>query len=372
MPKTVLAGDHAVAPAELEIPESQPSASPLPVKKHKIDPIFVVLSQHWYHHRYGIDFSEHTWTDPDKRVKMYADMNRASYKSYGFGSPDPAPAYSIDAYGHRITSAVMGCQIEYFPDQAPGVIAMQTTPEELLALKRVELKDNPVIKKAFEDAAYYERRHGKGCVGGWFILASPLNGCVSTWCEDFIAAAYTNPEAAQNAMRIFLQTTRDMYTEMSHVIDPEHFPLPMPTSGDGLGNCPALMFSPELYKRVFLPIDMEMRRRVDSFNIHHCGVIDKYLEVYSELNPNSLDVGGNSDYKLLRRVMPNVTVSLMINGPIVENMTPDDVDGFIYDMIRDAGPLENISYIYVTDVSAGVRDDVIKRILTAHERIYIE
>jgi hypothetical protein len=70
--------------------------------------------------------------------------------------------------------------------------------------------------------------------------------------------------------------------------------------------------------------------------------------------------------------MPEVTVSLMINGPIVEDMAPGDVDGFIYDMIRDAGPLEKISFIYVTDVSAGVRDDVIKQILTAHERIYVD
>jgi len=265
----------------------------------------------------------------------------------------------------------MGCRVEYFPDQAPGVAAMPAAPEELLALKRVELEDNPVIKKAFEDAEYYKKKYGAHVFGG-FVNASPLNGCVSTWCEDFIAASDTHPEAAQNAMRVFWQMSRDMYEKMSHVIDPQNFPLPMPTSGDGLGNCPALMFSPELYRRVFLPVDLEMRRRVDSFGIHHCGIIDKYLEIYAELDPTGLDVGGNSDYKLLRRVMPDVTVSLMINGPIVETMTPGDVDGFIYDLIQDAGPLEKISAVYVTDVAAGVRDDVIKRILTAHERIYTD
>lgn len=368
MAKNAPAGDHAVAAADLEIPAKPPS----PEKRHRIDPIPIVLSQHWYHHRYGIDFSEHTWADPDKRVKMYQDMSRASYDAYGFGSPDPAPAYSIDAYGHRMTSAVMGCRVEYFPDQAPGVIAMAATPEELGALKQIEPKDNPVVKKAFDDAAYYERKHGKECgVSGAFVLASPLNGCVSTWCEDFIAASHTHPEAAQHAMRIFLQMTRGLYSEMSHAIDAKRHPLPMPASADGLGNCPALMFSPELYRRVFLPVDMEMRRRVDSFGIHHCGIIDKYLKVYKELRPTSLDVGGNSDYRLMRRVMPDVSVSLMINGPIVEAMRPKDVDGFIYDMICDAGPLEKISYIYVTDVSAGVRDDVIKQIQTAHERIYV-
>jgi len=341
------------------------------MEKHRIDPIPVVLSQHWYHHRCGIDFSEDTWTDPEKRMKMYADMSRASYEAYGFGSPDPAPVYSIDAYGHRITSAVMGCRVEYFVDQAPGVIAMPATPEELLALEPVALEDNPVIKKAFEDAAYYERKYGKGLVSGAFVLASPLNGCVSTWCEDFIEAAYTHPEAAQHAMRTFLQMTQGMYEKLSHRIDPEHFPLPKSNAGDGLGNCPALMFSPELYRRVFLPIDQEMRGRVESFGIHHCGIIDRYLELYSELSPTSLDVGGNSDYERLRRVMPEVTVSLMINGTIAEEMTPGDVDGFIYDMIKKAGPLEKISFIYVTDVSASVDDAVVKRILTAHERIEV-
>lgn len=370
MAKNKIASNHAISLDDASAAASGPPQSD-PGKKHTIAPIPVVLSQHWYHHRCGIDFSEQTWTDPDKRVKMYMDMSRASYEAYGFGSPEPAPVYSIDCYGHRITSVAMGCRIEYYPDQAPGVIAMRTTPEELLALKRVELADNPVVKKAFEDTGHYERKYGKGCVSPWFVVASPLNGCVSTWCEDFIAAVYTDPEAAQHAMRIFLQMTRDMYAKMSHAIDPEHFPLPMSAASDGLGNCPALMFHPDLYRRALLPVDMEMRRRVDSFGIHHCGVIDKYLEVYAELSPNSLDIGGNSDYRLVRRIMPKVTVSLMINGPTVEEMAPGDVDGFIYDMIRDAGPLELISAIYVTDVSAAVRDDVIERILTAHERIYI-
>ena len=41
MPKNIPAGDHAVAPAEFEIPDS---ASQKTEKKHKIDPIPVVLS----------------------------------------------------------------------------------------------------------------------------------------------------------------------------------------------------------------------------------------------------------------------------------------------------------------------------------------
>ncbi|MCL2814617.1 MAG: hypothetical protein FWD23_08460, partial [Oscillospiraceae bacterium] len=70
MKKNIAAGDHAVAPADIEVQTGQNDN-----KKHKIDPIPVVLSQHWYYHRYGIDFSENTWTDPEKRIKMYADMS---------------------------------------------------------------------------------------------------------------------------------------------------------------------------------------------------------------------------------------------------------------------------------------------------------
>lgn len=335
----------------------------------RIGPIAVVLSQHWYHHRYGIDFSEETWLEPLKRVEMYADMAKAAYKAYGWGSSNPPPFCSIDAYGHRITSVMFGCKPVYHRDQAPAVAPLPATAESLLALEPLEVELNPVVEKAKSDKCIYEAKYGKGCVSGGFVNASPLNGCVSTWGEAFIAAAYEAPEAAQHAMRIFGKMSGDMYTYLSHEIDPDHFPLPRIHESDGLGNCPALMFSPELYHRVFVPIDLETRREVKYFGIHHCGVIDRYLDVYGELSPTSFDIGGNSDYKLLRRKYPEITVSLMINGPIAESMKAEDVDTFIYDMVRDAGPVDKISFIYVTDVAAGVNDEVIRRIATAHERL---
>lgn len=356
-------GDHAAAPAYTA------EVSSVASEKKRMGPISIVLSQHWYHHRYGIDFSEETWTDPLKRSRMYIDMGKAAYAAYGMGSPDPQPFCGIDAYGHRITSVMFGCRPEYFPDQAPGVRALGITPEKLLALEPVDVKNNPVTIKALGDKLIYEKKYGSGCVSGGFVSASPLNGCVSTWGEDFIAAAYECPEAAQHAMRIFRQLNIDMYEHLSHMIDPVHFPLPNPRRLTYLGNCPALMFSPKMYHEVFAPLDIEMRGDSPDFGIHHCGVINRYLDVYRELNPTSFDIGGNSDYKMLREKYPDIMISLMINGPIVENMMPDDVDTFIYDMIRDAGPLDKISYIYVTDVAAGVRDDVIKQIQTAHERL---
>lgn len=356
-------GDHAAAPAYTA------EVSSVASEKKRMGPISIVLSQHWYHHRYGIDFSEETWTDPLKRSRMYVDMGKAAYAAYGMGSSDPQPFCGIDAYGHRITSVMFGCKPEYFPDQAPGIRALGITPEKLLALEPVDVKNNPVTIKALGDKFIYEEKYGSGCVFGGFVVASPLNGCVSTWGEDFIACAYEHPEAARHAMRIFDRMNRDMYEHISHAVDPARFPLPRPSESDGLGNCPALMFSPRLYHEVFVPVDLEMRNRVKNFSIHHCGIIDRYLDVYKELNPTSFDVGGNSDYKLLRSKYPDISISLMINGPIVEEMKPSDVDTFIYDMIRDAGPLEKISFIYVTDVAAGVNDDVIKRIQTAHERL---
>lgn len=335
----------------------------------RIGPIAVVLSQHWYHHRYGIDFSEETWLEPLKRTEMYSGMSKAAYNAYGWGSPDPPPVCSVDAYGHRITSVMFGCKPVYHADQAPAVMPVPATAESLLALEPLDVADNPVVKKALDDARIYENKYGKGCVTGGFVNASPLNGCVSTWGEEFTAAAYENPEAAQHAMRIFREMSDDMYTHLSHAVDPEHFPLPRVRDSDGLGNCPALMFSPELYHNVFVPVDLEQRREVKYFGIHHCGVIDRYLDVYRELSPTSFDIGGNSDYKLLRQKYPDITVSLMINGPIAERMTVGDVDPFIHDMVRDAGPVDKISFIYVTDVAAGVDDGVIRRIATAHERL---
>jgi hypothetical protein len=116
------------------------------------------------------------------------------------------------------------------------------------------------------------------------------------------------------------------------------------------------------------PVDKWYRSHCKNFYLHHCGILDKYLDIYTELNPTCLDIGGGSDYKLMRRYFSDNLVSLIVNAEFVEQAKPKEIDTLISNMVHDAEK-DKVTGMYCADVSTNMADDAIKALRTANERI---
>ena len=136
----------------------------------------------------------------------------------------------------------------------------------------------------------------------------------------------------------------------------------------GYGNCPAIMLSPELYKKVALPVDLWVRQQCEYFSIHHCGIFDNYAEVYLALSPCGLDVGGLCDYKKLRKYYPDTVCSYIINPESIEGQSREYIDELIRGVLTDGGPVENISGLRSYGISKNAADDNLTDFITSAKR----
>lgn len=333
-----------------------------------IETVAVVFSQTWFHHHFGVDYSEETWRDPVERTERARETARGLHERFGdvgLGSDDPQPNPTVDAYGNYFMPALFGCEIRYPPNQAPGFAAIEASFEDMRRLEVPDFETNPVMRRAFAEAEVLKKRYG--FCSGSICLGSPLNVAVNVFGEQFAMACALDPEAAQHVLRVIAETEFRIYREFSTTVAPNDFPLTdIPF---GYGNCPAVMFSPTMYREVILPVDKWVRSQVGSFGLHHCGVFDEYIEVYKELNPSSLDIGGGSDYRAIRQAFPDISFSLIVNAPDVEGRTTSEIDHHIGSMVENASPVEHISLLWVAEVSAEIEDETVRAIRTSNERI---
>lgn len=338
--------------------------------KKPIKPITVTFSSKWYNKNFGMDFSESAWADPIKRTEMGRERERQLFERFGdvgIGSRNPEPYPTIEAYGHRFIPALFGCEIVYCSDQAPADIVLEANVEDVGKVKVPDFEKSSVMKRAFADIKTLESHYGfcKGDIN-W---GSPINALVSIYGGQFPMACALEPDIAKHAMKILVETFFKLYRELSNKVEPERFPLEKIFGG--YGNCPAIMFSPKMYRDVVLPVDKIYRNRVAKFNLHHCGIFDKYIDIYKEIDPSSLDIGGGSDYRAIRKAFPDIPFSLIINAPDVEGKTSAEIDELIGSMAEAAGPISKVS-MWVSELSDVASDEVIRTLATAHERIKID
>jgi len=341
------------------------------MEQAKIDPVGVFPSEQWYHARLSLDFSESVMTDPIKRTEMYREAEYGLYKLFGdvgLGQDDPKPnPIPTGSYGHRFMSALFGCDVYYQKNQAPQAISLETDFDQMERMAVPDLQTSGVFRRALEDADVMRKKYG--VCSGHITAGSPLNVAVSVFGENFLAACIIEPQIAGHVLRVIAETEQKLYYEYMNIMEPDVYPSDDMNTGLGYGNCPAVMVSPRVYREVVLPVDKWFRANTKTFNLHHCGVFDNYIDIYQELHPTALDIGGGSDYEAIRRVFPEVPCSLIVNAVDVETQPVSEIDSLIGRVVQTAGPVDKISSIRVIDIGTRMSDDSIRAVCTAHERI---
>ena len=315
------------------------------------------MSEDWMNDRLGVDFSEDFWLDPVRRTENRRELSRELYRKYGevgLGEAEPLPVpIASDEYGHRFMPKLFGCDVVYMPNQAPGAIHIDWDIDKMESFTAPDIDKNDVVKKMIADAEELKRKYGH-CHGG-INMGSPLNVAVALFGENFLTCCAEQPETATHVLMEIAKTQFALIEKVCRAIEPEAFPVrPM---SYGSGNCPAIMLSPRMYRRVVLPVDKWMRGQCDYYGLHHCGVFDKYAELYTELKPDSLDVGGGSDYTLLRKYFPDTPASFIVNAEYIEGASTESIDYTVRNIVENGGPVNLISHLWCADLSRNTTDD---------------
>jgi len=316
----------------------------------------IKLSEDWYNDRLGVSFTEDFWTDPVQRTGNYRQIayeTALRHPGIGVGSLDPAPdPQPSDAYSHRFMAALFGCGIVYKENQAPAALPLEVDMDDLARLEVPVLQENRVFRKAMEDAATLRGKYG--FVNGGINMGGPLNVAVTVFGEEFLAACACEPDIARHVLSVIAETETRLIYEYCSVVQPGY---PTAPFHYGLGNCPAIMLSPALYREVVLPGDLRRREQCAFFSIHHCGVFDRYAEIYSILTPCALDVGANSDYRHLRKYFPQTPCSYIVDNGQIEGRSRGEIDETVRAVVEDGGPPEHITLLRAYGLSKNATDE---------------
>lgn len=327
--------------------------------------INVNMSEDWLNDKLGVSFDSYFWSDPIKRTENKRQLAYEMHNKFGdigMGECNPVPEpIASDEYSHRFMSKLFGCDIVYSPNQAPGVIHKNYDFDQLAKLEIPDLHNNDIIKKALSDAKILNSKYGY-CYGG-INMGSPLNVAVTVFGENFLACCALEPDIARHVLMIIARTEIRLMYELCQIIEPKAFPN-HPFSF-GYGNCPAIMVSPITYKKVILPVDLWVRSQCDNFALHHCGIFDKYAELYTELKPTALDIGGGSDYTIVRKHFPTALTSYIVNAEYIEGKSQEEIDSEVRKIVTQGGPKEYISILWCADLSCNTTIDNIRDLKTS-------
>jgi len=314
------------------------------------------LSEDWYNARLGVSFDEDFWIDPVRRTENYMQIEYETAKKYphlGLGSLEPKPSpVASDQYSHRFMAKLFGCDIIYKENQAPSAVSLDLEIEELAEFPMPDLHKNEILKKALSDADILKRKYGY--VSGGINTGSPLNVAVTVFGESFLASCAGEPDIARHILMMIARTEIRLIYEFTQYIDENFSISPLHL---GYGNCPAIMLSPELYRKVVLPVDLWYRQQCEYFHLHHCGIFDNFAEIYTELSPVSLDVGGLSDYGKLRKYFPETMCSYIVNPESIEGQSRENIDMVIRDIVINGGPADKISGLHTYGISRNITDE---------------
>lgn len=313
-------------------------------------PVEVVFMPAWWHKHYGLRFDQSFYLDKETRLRNDQTMNRALRERFGgmgLGEDGPAPRPIIGSRhvaGGFVMPALMGCQIEFNPDIAPGVLHANLSDEQVLALEVPDVAStwpmNVLLAQMDELQAEF------GAVVGDFDLDGVLNLAFSLRGQQIFLDFQENPALARRLLDVCARamlavadlvkprtgTVAVATNRMITHVDPAMFLH---------SNCTVQMISPRAYEAFLLAPELYLAQHLTPYGIHHCGVnMHRYLDHYARVPSIYYDVGWGSDVAACRRALPEPFFSLRLSPVRMLNATPAEIAADVEGLLRSCPNLE--------------------------------
>ena len=313
------------------------------------------FSEAWFHSNYGMTFGEKYFSDPIFRTQQDREAMRVLFDRFGhagIGEKDPRPRPHLEICGHRLISALFGCEIVYQDDQAPTCRHLPvTSSEEIAAIPKPDWETNRWAQEFRRQGAILQSHFG--LTDAAINHGGPLNAATTILGNEAFVYLSESPEVMGGFLEKIADVCIESYDRLTVPLDPN-----APVGREMfIGNCPVMMISPRTYRDAVLPVDLRLRRQVKSFGLHHCGPMDRYVDAYQSLEPiEYLEVGWGSHVAAVRKAFPQAILDPLINIYDIQNMSRPAMDDLLVNMLRQAAPISRVRDVYVADIGPEVPD----------------
>jgi hypothetical protein len=329
-------------------------------------PVELVFNPNWWYRTAGISFDQSFYLDAETRVRHDVTMRRVLYERYGdlgLGEPDPHPRPIIGSThvaGGFVIPALLGAEVIFAADAAPQPRPLDLTVGQIEALEKPDFRGTWPMKQIMADMDALEARYGY--VAGDLNTDGVLNAAYHLYGQRLFLDFYQAPERARRLLDLIGELIVDValyvrgrtgscstsVNRMVQHVDPGLFLH---------ANCSVQMISPESYRKLHLPVEGDMARRIQPYGIHHCGDnLHRIAPLYAELPAIFYGVGWGSDVALARQALPDAFFNLRLSPVRMLQATPDEIAADTEGLLLAAGPLERAGVCCI-NMDYGTPDD---------------
>ncbi len=325
-------------------------------------PVGVDFHPSWWYKNYGISFGEEYYLNPDARVSARQKMARFLYQRFGdlgLGDPDPHPSPFIE-FGIVTIPALFGCPIKFFDDNYPWVQELQLSEKEICNLKIPDIEHTYPMTEIIRQMDYLENKYGR--LEGDLNCQGVQNLAMKMRGEQLFLDYFDNPSLAYKLLHLMTQTMIQVASYVKKRTG--SLAKTVTTRAEAnlfvTSNCSVTMISNQLYEKYLLPYDNMLSQALQPFGIHHCGVMDDYLEGYAKVeNLSFLEAGWGSSISKIRKYFPNIQLNTRISPVRLLTLSEEEIRQDVLELIRGGAPLDRFS-ISSVGVEYGTPDENIR------------
>lgn len=329
----------------------------------KYVPLGIGFYPDWWYANYGVSFGRDYYYDPDYRVQVQGQMQRALYERFGdvgMGEREPAPRPLI-TFGMVMLPAILGCEIVYDDAALPWAMPLNLSRKECEKLSKPDLATASPMKEVLGQIEYLKGKYGR--VVGDINVTGVQNLALKLRGEELYIDYFEEPEFCHRLLRFCAECIIDLWRlvypltgtgamDVTPMCDPKIFCVP---------NCTVEQISGETYQEFGLPYDNILADACHPFGIHHCGSLDAVAQYYAQVkNLVFVEAGFGTDFKAARAVLgPNVAFNARISPVLMKNGTPEEVTAAVRDAIAQGAPLNNFS-VDTVGLTQGTPDENVR------------
>jgi hypothetical protein len=327
-------------------------------------PVLINFMPSWWYHNCGIDFGESFFHDPDYRIRSIMDMERFLFERYGrlgIGSKDPKPWLGSPDLQNATIPAMLGCEVKFQKDNYPW--AHPLPPESVHSVRLPEdWTERFPVNEIMRQCRYLSEKYGQKVIPSWTI-GGVQNIAYYVRGSSLFADYYLRPDLVKHLLaESFNAIKKSLEFQVQH--------------GAWAGNvffahanCTVIMVSPITYERWLLPYDLALYELAKShglkYGIHHCGLVDRYLSLYSRVPEVFwLEVGWGSNVQVTFRTLTNTKISYIISHQFMMQSSPDQILEYVRNLLSIPNASERLS-VNIPDLEYGTPEENIIAVLEA-------
>jgi hypothetical protein len=341
-------------------------------------PVDVVFHPSWWYHNYGLTFTEDFFFDPETRVESERRMRQALYERFGdlgLGEKDASPRPVVGpvhlAAGFMM-SALLGCEVLFFPDASPEVLPANLTDEQVMALEVPDIYTTSPMRELIAMMDALEEQYGY--LEGDINWSGVQNVALDLRGQQLLLNYYDNPALVRHLFDVIARTLLEVMTYIRARTKTTSYAVnrivgSVDPSINLHSNCSITMISAPMYEEYLLSYECYLAERMWPYGIHHCGTdLHRLAQSYAKVPETTFfDVGWGSDVALCREALPEAIFSLRLSPVRLKDVAAQEVEADVEALLSAAGPLERAALCCV-NMGYGVPDENVRRIFEVAER----